>query len=171
MNTAKRILCLFSVVLGLAFFASQAAAATVTVTVGGTTYTLTAQNLSDATGHAILSAQPWWGNPALAAQISNAVQYQLGDLNGGMGPFPPGIPAALVAYGTSPPYTSITYWNGSSVQTCPAGCPLQTDQDFYITAVGLVAPSIPTLGEWGLMALALLIGVLGIYYVAHRRYA
>jgi hypothetical protein len=166
MEKAKRIACLGALALGLVVAAWDAAAATVNVTVGGVTYTLTASPMSYTTNQNTLKAQPWWGNEPLAASISGALQYQLGDLLGGNGSTP-GIPSALLGYGTSVgTYVSITYWNGTTVVNCPVGCPDFDEVDFYVTAV-TQASTIPTLSDWAIMVLAALTAVIGI--VAARR--
>jgi IPTL-CTERM motif len=168
MKTVKPLLTLFVVALGLACSAAQASGNTVMVTVNNTTYTLTTQNLPYA-GHASLfQAQPWWGNEPLAFAISTQLKYQLGDFLGGTGSSP--TPSALLAYGTSGTFVSITYWDGTTVQNCPSGCPLQTTTFFYVTT----ASGIPTVSQWGLIILSALIGLLALYSIRRRmrgRYA
>jgi hypothetical protein len=52
--------------LGLASAQALAQSPTVTVTYSGTTYTLTSTGTNYDASSSLLSAQPWWGNAALA---------------------------------------------------------------------------------------------------------
>jgi hypothetical protein len=158
MQAIKRLLGLAVVALGLALGSPEAGANTVTVTVGGTSYTLTPRLLSFTGNAAVLQAQPWWGNEALAFAISSQLQYQLGDLEGGPGTSP-GIPSVLLAYGTQAGSVSITFWDGGPVD-CPVGCPALSDPFFYAT-LGAATP-IPTLSPWGLLLACALMGVVGM---------
>lgn len=165
MQTVKKYLGFAVVVLGFALAASAAEGKTITVTVGGVTYTLTAAKLSFTVNGALLQAQPWWANEPLAAAISGELGYELGDLDGGNGSTP-GIPSALLAYGTDDGSVSITYWNGDEVVNCPIGCPDVDSVFVYVTAASSATP-VPTLSQWGLLILVAVMGPVGI--VAVRR--
>ncbi len=144
------------------------AAGPIVVSVGGNDYTISSQSLPYLGNEAQFQAQPWWGDGALAVQIAGAMQYQLGNLIGGPGDDPndPGIPSALIAYGTSGGDVSIAYWDGAT-ENCPSGCPSEADTYFYV--FGSVAPTpapapeqVPALPLAGLLTLAALLGALGI---------
>jgi len=165
MQAVKEYLVFAVVVLGLALAASGAEGKTVTVTVGGVTYTLTAAPLSYTANGPLLQAQPWWANEPLAFAISGELQYSLGDLEGGNGSTP-GIPSALLAYGLEDGDVSITYWDGTEVVNCPEGCPSEDGTFVYVTSQSSAAP-VPTLSQWGLLLLVALMGPMGIVAV-HR---
>ncbi len=165
MRRVIRYASLAVVALGLMLSAWAAGAKTVVVNVGGTAYALTAVPLSYAANAAELQAQPWWGNEPLAFAISSALQYQLGDLEGGPGTTL-GIPSALLAYGTDTGYVSITYWDGAT-ENCPVDCPLEAASFFYVTGA-VVASKIPTLSDWGLTALGVVLGGAGLFALRRR---
>jgi hypothetical protein len=146
-----------ALVVGLAFAAAPAAAKTVTITVGGVPYTLTTIQTSYSANVGLLQQQPWWGNEPLAFAITSQLQYQLGDLFGGPGTTP-GIPSALLAYGTSGAFVSITYWDGAAVN-CPIDCPVQGQVFVYVESG---APSIPATSRGTLALLSLLVGGAGL---------
>jgi hypothetical protein len=163
MNIMKKVFFLFAVMLSIAFSASQASGATANVTVNGTTYTLSTQYLPYTGNEGLFQSQPWWGNASLANAISNQLKYQLGTLDGS--PIGGSIPSALVAYGISSSYVSITYWDGDSVIDCP-DCPDQGGTYYYVT--GSATKGIPTLAEWALIMLSSLLA-LGAVIVLRRQ--
>jgi hypothetical protein len=148
------------VAVGFAVAGFAAQAKTVVVTVNGISYALKSVELEYTGNEALFAAQPWWNNEPLAFAISNALLYQLGDLDGGPGTSP-GIPAALVAYGTLSGFVSITYWDGTAVVNCPGGCPA-VDSEFFYVEGSVVNSQIPTLSEWGLIILSVLTGLIGL---------
>ena len=62
----------------IAFAGAQASAATYTATVNGTTYDFTTVAGTANDNMALLSAQPWWGDAALARSFATAVWDGLG---------------------------------------------------------------------------------------------
>ncbi len=147
--------------LATLFFGAQGAIAAgpIQVTVGGKVYVLTSEGYTYTGNEALFQAQPWWGNPALAASITNAVQYQLEDYDGDPGV--PDVPSALVGYGISGSDVSITYWDGT-FQDCPSGCPDVADFYYYIFATEVRPVAVPALPLGGLLILAGLVGVAGL---------
>ncbi len=157
MQAVRRVFFLGVAAVGLALCPLAALAKTVTLTVDGVTYTLTAPPLSYTNNAAVLQAQPWWGNQALAFAISTQLGYQLGDLDGGSSQT---IPSALVAYGTDAGFVSITYDFEGTIFNCQTGCPSVDNTYAYVTVVP--AANVPTLSQWGLALMAALLGVTGI---------
>jgi len=138
---------------------SALAAGPISVSVNGTTYTLVSEALPYQGNEAQFQAQPWWGNPSLAAAVTNAVQYQLGDLVGNPGA--PDDPSALVGYGVSGNSVSITYWDGS-FNDCPSGCPSLDETYYYVFATASNPTAVPALPLGGLLLLGGLVAAIGV---------
>ena len=158
-NISYKILIAAVLILGLVV-ASPAFGKTVVIEADGTTYKLTTIITSYLESPDLLEAQPWWGDPGLAEDISEVLQYQLGDLEGG-DQQSGGIPSALMAYGLDDGFVSITYWDGS-LQNCPNDCPGQ--EGIYAYVIRDLDQGVPVNPLWSLILLAALLA-----WVARRR--
>jgi len=98
--------------------AAPAPAPTTSVTYNNVTYNLSTSYQSYTGNPGVLTSQPWWGDPVLAAGLSNLVQYGLGDYGGQYPASSQTVISAPFAYGLGDRGVAAAYWEADQVVSC-----------------------------------------------------
>lgn len=159
MNTLARLSYVLILLVGGFLAAPQVSAATATVTVDGTMYTLSTRSIPYDGNEALFQSQPWWGDPVLAAAITTALGYQLGDYIGGTNHDDPSAP---LGYAFDSGFVSVTFTEEGSTKDCPNTCPESFEPYYYVFVDNAVRTNaVPASTLWSLMLLPVLLGFAG----------
>lgn len=121
-------LCLAHLEMANAVPAPPVERPTVTVTYGGSIYSISSLYTTYNNSAALLQSQAWWGNTNLSHALAGIIGNSAGYYSDNSGP---GSPSILYAYGLQSGYASIDYYSGNTTVNCPTNCPSLNSQYYY----------------------------------------